>query len=115
MSEFFASGGQSIGVSASTSVLSISIHSLFPLGFNGFDLLVVQVTLKSLLQHYSSEALVLQHSAFFMVQLSYPYLTTGKTMVLTIRTYVSKMMSLLFKALSRFVIAFLSRSKSLLI
>ena len=71
-----------------------------------FDLLAVQGTLKSLLQHYSSEALVLQHSAFFMVQLSNPYMTTGKT----IWTFVSKVMSPLFNMLSRFVIAFLPRS-----
>ena len=71
------------------------------------DLLVVQGTLKSLLQHHSSKASFLQCSAFFMVQLSHPYMTTGKTIVLTIWTFVSKMMSLLFHALSRFVIAFL--------
>ena len=66
-----------------------------------FDLLAVQGTLNSLLQHYSSEALVLQHSAFFMVQLSYPYMTTGKTVALTIWTFVGKVMSLLFNMLSR--------------
>ena len=72
-----------------------------------FDLLAVQVTLKSLLQHHSSKASILQHSALFMVQLSHPYMTTGKTIVLTRGTFVSKVMSLLFNMLSRLVIAFL--------
>ena len=80
-----------------------------------FDLLAVQGTLKSLLQHHSSKASILQHSAFFMVQLSHQYLTTGETIALTIRTFVAKMMSLLFNILSRLVIAFLPRSKHLLI
>ena len=79
-----------------------------------FDLLAVQGTLKSLLQHHSSKASILQHSAFFMVQLSHPYMTTGKTIALTRWTFVSKVMSLLFNTLSRFVIAFLPRSKRLL-
>ena len=79
------------------------------------DLLAVQGTLKSLLQHHSSKASVLQHSAFFIVQLSHPYTTTGKTIALTGRTFVSKAMSLLFNTLSRLVIAFLPRSKRLLI
>ena len=78
-----------------------------------FDLLVVQGTLRSLLQHHSSKASVLQCSAFFIVQLSHPYMTTGKTITLTRRTFVSKVMSLLFNMLSRFVIAFISRSKCL--
>ena len=76
------------------------------------DLLEVQRTLKSLLQHHSSEASILQHSAFFIVQLSHPYMTTGETIALTIRTFVGKVMSLLFSTLSRLVIAFLPRSKS---
>ena len=80
-----------------------------------FDLLAVQGTLKSLLQHHSSKASILQHSAFFMVQLSHPYMTTGKTTALTRRTFVCKVMSLLFSMLSRCVIAFLPRSKHLLI
>ena len=80
-----------------------------------FDLLAVQWTLKSLLQHCSSKLSILQHSAFFIVQLSYPYMTTGKTIVLTRRTFVGKVMSLLFNMLSRFVIAFFPRRKSLLI
>ena len=75
------------------------------------DLLAVQGTLKSLLQHHSSKASILQHSAFFIVQLSRPYMTTGKTIALTRQTFVGKVMSLLFKILSMLVIAFLSRSK----
>ena len=80
-----------------------------------FDLLAVQGTLKSLLQHHSSKASILQHSGFFMVQLSYPYMTTGKTIALTIWTFVGKIMSLFFNLLSRLVIAFLPRSKHLYI
>ena len=79
------------------------------------DLLAVQRTLKSLLQHHSSKASILQHSAFFMVQLSHPYMTTRKTIALTRWTFVSKVMFLLFNMLSRFVIAFLPRSQRLLI
>ena len=79
------------------------------------DLLAVQGTLKSLLQHHSSKASILQHSAFFIVQLSHPYMTTGKTIALTRWTFVGKVMSLLFSMLSKLVIAFLPRSKCLLI
>ena len=79
------------------------------------DLLTVHGTLKSLLQHHSSKASILQHSAFFIVQLSHPYMTTGKTIALTSRTFVDKVMSLLFNVLSRLVITFLPRSKRLLI
>ena len=79
------------------------------------DLLEVQRVLKSLLQHHSSKASILQRSAFFMAQLSHPYMTTGKTIALTKWTFVSKVMSLLFNTLSRLVIAFLPRSKHLLI
>ena len=79
------------------------------------DLLAVQGTLKSLLQHHSSKASILQHSAFFIVQLSHPYTTTGKTIALTRQTFVGKVMSLLFSILSRMVITFLPRSKHLLI
>ena len=79
------------------------------------DLLAVQGTLKSLLHHHSSKASILQHSAYFMVQLSHPYMTTGKTIALTRQNLVSKVMSLLFNMLSRLVIAFLPRSKHLLI
>ena len=78
-----------------------------------FDLLSVQGTLKSLLQHHSSKASILQCSAFFVVQLSHPYMTTGKTIALTMWTFVGKEMPLLFNMLSRFVIAFLPRSKGL--
>ena len=79
------------------------------------DLLPVQVTLKSLLQHHSSKASVLQHSAFFTVQLSHPYMTTGNIIALTRWTFVEKVMSLLFNMLSKLVITFLPRSKRLLI
>ena len=106
MSQFFASGGQSIGVSHSASVLPMNIQNRFP---------AVQGTLKSLLQHHSSKASILWRSTFFMVQLSHPYTTTGKTTALTRRTFVGKVMSLLFNKLSRLVRAFLPRSKCLLI
>ena len=79
------------------------------------DLLAVQGTLKSLLQHHSSKPSILRHSAFFIVQLSHPYMTTGKTIALTRRTFVGKVMSLLFNKLSRLVITFLPRCKHLLI
>ena len=80
-----------------------------------FDLIAVQGSLKLLLQQHSLKASILQHSAFFMVQLSHPYMTTGKTIALTRQTFVGKIMSLLFNMLSRLVIAFLPRSKHLLI
>ena len=79
------------------------------------DLLAVQGTLKSLLKHHSSKASILRCSAFFTVQLSHPYMTTGKTIALTRRTFVGKVMSLLLNVLSRLVITFLTRSKHLLI
>ena len=79
------------------------------------DLLAVKGTLKSLLQHHTSKASILRHSAFFIVQLSYPYMTTGKTIALTRWTFVEKVVSLLFNMLSRLVITFLPRSKRLLI
>ena len=79
------------------------------------DLLVVQGTRKSLLQHHSSKASILWLSAFYIVQLSHPYMTTGKTIVLTRQTFVDKVMSLLFNMLSRLVITFLPRSKRLLL
>ena len=82
---------------------------------NGLDLLAVQGTLKSLLQHHSLKASILWHSAFFTVQLSHPYMTTGKTIALTRRTLVGKVMSLLLNMLSRLLITFLPRSKCLLI
>ena len=77
------------------------------------DVLAVQGTLKSLLQYHSSKASILQSSAFFVVQLSYPYMTTGKTIALTRQTFVGKVMSLLFNMMSRLVITFLPRSKCL--
>ena len=80
-----------------------------------FDLLAVQGTLKSLLQHHSSKASILWHSAFFIVQLSHPYMTTGKTIALLRRTFIGKVISLHFNMLSRLVITFLPRSKHLLI
>ena len=86
---------------------------LISLRVDWLDLLAVQGTLKSLLQHHSSKSSILQHSAFFMVQLSHPYLTTGKAIALTIWTFVGKAMSLLFNVLSRFIIAFLPRSTCL--
>ena len=82
---------------------------------NWFDLPAVQGTLKSLLQHHSSKASILQHSAFFMVQLSHPDMTTGKAITLTRQTFVGKVICLIFNMLSRLVIAFLPRSKHLLI
>ena len=115
MSQLFASGGQSIGVSALASVLPKKSQDWSPLGWTGLDLLAVQGTLKSLLQHHSSKASILQHSAFFTVQLSHPYMTTGKTTAMTRQTFVGNVMSLLFNMLSRLVITFLPRSKRLLI
>ena len=99
-SQFFSSGGQSIAVSASASVLPVNIQ-LISFRIDWFNLLAVQGTLKSLLQHYSSKASILQCSAFFIVQLSHSYMTTGKTIALTRQTFVDKVMSLLFNVLSR--------------
>ena len=116
LSQFFESGGQSIGVSALTSVLPMNIQDWFP-----WELMVwsphppVQGTLKSLLQHHSSKASILWHSAFFIIQVSHPYVTTGKTIAFTRWTFAGKEMSLPFSMLSRMVIAFLPRSKHLLI
>ena len=119
MSQLFASGGQNIGASASASasasVLPMNEYSgLISFRIDWFDL-AAQGTLKSILQHHSSKASILQHSAFFIVQLSHPYMTTGKTIALTRWTFVGKVMSLLFNMLSRLVIAFLPRSKCLFI
>ena len=121
----------SIRVFSSQSVLCIRWPKYWSFGFGNspsneylglisfridwFDLLAVQGLLKSLFQHHSSKTLILRCSAFFMVQLSHPYMTTGKTIALTRWTFVSKVMSLLFNTLSRFVIAFLPRNKCLLI
>ena len=100
--------------SFSTSISPSNEYSrLISFKINWCDLLAVQGTLKSLLQHHSSKASILQYSAFLMVQLSHAYMTTGKTIALTIRTLVAKMMSVLFKY--SFVIAFLPRRKRLLI
>ena len=104
--------GQSTRVSTSASVLPVK---LIPFRIDWFDLLAVQGTLKNLLQHHGSKASILQHSAFCMVQLSHRYTTSGKTIALTRWKFVSKVMSLLFNMLSRLVIAFLPRSKCLLI
>ena len=114
MSWLFPSGGQSMGASTSVSVLPMNIQDLFPLGLTGLISLLSN-GLKSLLQHHSPNASILWHLAFFMVQLSYPYMTTEKIIALTIQTFVGKVMSLLVNMLSRFVIAFLPRSKHLLI
>ena len=109
----FASGGQNFSFSISP---SNEYSGLISFRIDWSDLLAVQGTLKSLLQHHSSKASVLQLSAFFMVQLSHPYMTTGNTIALTIiGTFVGKVMSLLFNMLSRLVITFLPRSKHLLI
>ena len=115
MSQYFKSGGQRIGASASASSSSSENIGLISTRMDWFALLAVQRTHKSLLQNHSSKASILQHSAFFMVQLSHPYMTTGKTIAWTRWTFVSKVMSLLFNMLSRLVIVFLPRSKRLLI
>ena len=113
MSQFFASGGQSIGVSASASVLPLDSQDWFPLRLTGLISLMSK-GLKSLLQHHNSTASILWCSAFFIVQLSHPYMTTGKTIALTKQPLLAKWY-LLFNMLSRLVIAFLPRSKHLLI
>ena len=115
MSQLFAWGGQSTGVSASASFLPKNNQDWSPLEWTGWISLQSQRTLKSLLQHHSSKASILQHSAFFTVQLSHPYMTTGKTIALTRWTFVGKVTSLLLNMLSRLVITFLPRSKRLLI
>ena len=115
MSQLFASGGQSIGVSASISVLQNEHPGLISFRMHWLDILAVQGSLKSLLQHHSSEASILWCSAFFTVQLSHPYMTSGETIALTRGTFVGKVMSLLFNMLSRLFITFLLRSKCLLI
>ncbi|XDA77881.1 hypothetical protein R6Z07M_007949 [Ovis aries] len=102
--------------SFSCSIIPSNEHpGLISIRMDWLDLLAIQRTLKSLLQHHSSKASILQHSAFFTVQLSYPYMTTGKTIALTRWTFVGKAMSLLFNMLPRLVITFLPRSKRLLI
>ena len=89
-----------MGISASASVLPMNIQAWFPFQIDWFDLLAVQVTLKSLLQHHSSKTSILRRSAFFTIQLSHPYMTTGKTIALTRQTFVGKIMSLLLNMLS---------------
>ena len=102
--------------SFSFSISPSNEHSgLISFRMDRLDLLAVQGTLKSLLQHHSSKASIFQHSAFFTVQLSYPHMTTGKTIALTRRIFVDKVMSLFFNMLSRLVITFLPRSKRLLV
>ena len=96
MSQFFASGGQSIRVSASASVLPMEYSGLISFRMDWLDLLAVQGTLKSLLQHHNSKASILRHSVFLILQLSHPYMTTEKTIALTRRTFVGKVTSLLF-------------------
>ena len=112
MSQLIASGAQSIGASAA--VLPMNIQGWFPLGLTGLISLLSK-GLKSLLHDHNLKASVLWHLAFFMIQLSHPYITTRKAMALTIRTFVGKVMSLLSNTLFKFVIAFLPRSQHLLI
>ena len=114
MSRLFASGGQNIIVSASASVFPVNIEGWFPLGLTDLISLQSKGLFKSL-QENNLKASNLQCSAFFMVQLSHPYMTIGKTIAYTIWICVGKVMSLLFNMLSRFAIAFLPRSKYLLI
>ena len=113
MTQFFSPGGQSVGASASASVLPVNSQDWFPSGLTG--LISLQSMGLSRVQHHSSKVSILWHSAFSTGQLSHPYMTTGKTIALTRWTLVSKVMSLLFNMLSRLVIAFLPRSKHLLI
>ena len=114
MSQFFTSDGQSIGGLSFSISPSNEYSGLTSLRMDWLYLLVVQGTLKSLHQHQSSKTSILWHSALFIVQLSHPYMTTGKTIALTRQMFVRKVMSLLFNMLSRLVIAFLPRSKHLI-
>ena len=118
-SQFFTSGSQSIRVSASASILPMNIQDWLPLGWTGWISLPSKgspchprdsLPSKSLLQHHSSKVSILRPSAFFIVQLSHPFMTTGKTIALTRQTFVAKVMSLLLNMLSRLVITFLPRS-----
>ena len=104
MSQLFASGGQSIGASALVSVIPVNIQDWFPYRMDWFELLAVQVILKNFLQHHNSKASIFQCSAFFMVQLSHPYMTTGKPIALTTWTFVGKVVSLLFNTQSRWLL-----------
>ena len=114
MSQFFASGGLFWSFSFSSSPPN-EYSELISFRMDWFDLFVVQGTLKSLLQHHSSKVSILQRSSFFIVQFLHLYMTTGKTIALTRQTFVGKVISLLFNMLSSLVIAFLPRSKHLLI
>ena len=115
-SQLFPSGGQSIRASALTSVLPMIFQGWFPLGLTGLISLQSKgLSRVFLIQHHCSKASILQHSAFFVIQFSNLCMTIGKTIALTIPTFVSKVLSLLFKMLSRFVIAFLPRNKRLFI
>ena len=111
----FTSGGRSIGASASASVLPMNIQHWFPLRFTGLISLLSKGLSRVFFQHHNSEASVLRCSAFFMVQLSHLYVITGKTIASTRQTFVSKVMSLPFNMLSRFVIAFLARKHLLIL
>ena len=116
MSKFFTSGTKYWSLSFSFSISPSNVYlGLISFRMDRLDLLAVQGTLKSLLQHHSSKASILQCSAFFIVQFSHPYMTTGKNIALTRQTFFGKPMSLLFNMLSRLVITFLPRSKHLLI
>ena len=114
MSQFFALGGQSIGVSASASVLPMNVQDWFPLGLMGLMSLQSK-GLSKVFSNTSSKAAILWHSASFIVQLSHPYMTTRKTIALSGQTFAGKVMSLLFNMLFRLVIVFLPRRKRLLI
>src|SRR5574340_70426 len=115
MSQLFTSGGQSNGVSASTSVLPVNTQDQSPLGWTGWISLQSKGLSRAFSQHHSSKVSILWHSAFFIVQLSHPYMTTEKTIALTRWTFVDKVMSRRFNMLSRLVIAFLPMSKRLVI
>ena len=112
MSQLFTSDGQSIWSFSFSISPSNEYSGSISFQIDWLDLLAVQGTLKNLFQHPNSKASVLQHSVFFMVQLSHPYMTTGKTIALTRRIFVGKVMSLLFNTLSRLVIVFLVNSSS---
>ena len=113
MNWLFALGGQSVGASTSASVLPMNIQGWFPLGLTGLISLLFKELL-SLLQHYTWKASILWHSAFFMVQLSHSFITSGKMTALTRQNFVGKVISQFFNTLTRFVIAFLPGSKCLL-
>ena len=115
MSQLFTSGGQSIGSFSFSISPSNEQPGLISFRMDWLDHLAVQGTLKSLFQHHSSKASILRRSAFFIVQLSHPNMTTGKTLALTKWTFVVKVMSLLFNMLSRLAITFLPRNNCLLI